>query len=65
MVVGSILLHAECGPNDHRKDALPFIKFRLTGNAEVDSAPDFQHVKAGQFVLVALTLISFLTRGCF
>ena len=24
MVVGSILPHAECGPNDHRKDAPPF-----------------------------------------
>ena len=24
MVVDSILLHAECGPNDHRKDAPPF-----------------------------------------
>ena len=26
MVVDSILPHAECGPNDHRKDAPPFIK---------------------------------------
>ena len=25
MVVHSILPHAECGPNDHRKDAPPFI----------------------------------------
>ena len=25
MVVDSILPHAECGPNDHQKDALPFI----------------------------------------
>ena len=24
MVVDSILPHAECGPNDHRKDAPPF-----------------------------------------
>ena len=24
MVVDSMLLHAESGPNDHRKDALPF-----------------------------------------
>ena len=24
MVVGSILPYAECGPNDHRKDAPPF-----------------------------------------
>ena len=25
MVVDSLLAHAECGPNDHRKDAPPFI----------------------------------------
>ena len=27
MVVDSILPHAECGPNDHRKDALQFSSF--------------------------------------
>ena len=33
MVVGSILPHAECGPNDHRKDAPPFTErvFSLNG----------------------------------
>ena len=30
MVVDSILLHAEYGPNDHRKDAPPFIRRSIT-----------------------------------
>ena len=29
MVVDSILPHAESGPNDHRKDAPPFIAVRV------------------------------------
>lgn len=29
MVVGSILLHAEFGPNDHREDAPHFINFDI------------------------------------
>ena len=32
MFVDSILPHAECGPNDHRKDAPPFIICRNVGD---------------------------------
>ena len=28
-VVDSILSHVECGPNDHRKDASPFIRVSI------------------------------------
>ena len=31
MVVDSILPHAKSGPNDHRKDAFPFISWLATG----------------------------------
>ena len=34
MVVDSILPHAECGPNDHRKDAPPFtLRFIIMFNS--------------------------------
>ena len=38
MVVDSILPHAECGPNDHQKDALPFnisSSFLIHGSSEL------------------------------
>ena len=39
MVVDSILPHAECGPNDHRKDAPPFM-FLVQQNATKKVAKD-------------------------
>ena len=45
MVVDSILPHAECGPNDHRKDAPPFMNqlvFDVLGDNEAwfDNKPE-------------------------
>ena len=40
MVVDSILPHAECEPNDHRKDVPPFMGgsiFLIMGNCKIDS----------------------------
>ena len=42
MIVDSILPHAESGPNDHRKDALPFTRYELVikKNVIIDGIPD-------------------------
>ena len=48
MVVGSILPYAECGSNDHRKDAPPFIrKSRIRNRTTInlnDSPIDFESI---------------------
>ena len=49
MVVDSILPHAECGPNDHRKDAPPFtVNSDRSVSFDADLSKDEQKVKSYQ-----------------